>query len=406
MMIPSLLPQKPEDPSHHTTVRIGVGIYGASDEAIKSNMGGKFPDVRLYDKRGDYIGRNKGNFPHLDTGGFKEVTIPHEKGTDGRQAEYIALSSSSDDALCINYVTTTWPDGSSMGFLGDVGSMCGANWYYSDVIVTNYDSSTSEAPQVLNRTSNCMWIDRDHTNGIPHAGFSFHVVDFSSSTDKDNDGRAKQYHDDKDTMCTSAPRFKMYEQMDKETDIAIFWPALEYTDDNADADLEKVKNNPGKVISKRKRDVVMRDEGIPEDDPNNQDKRQEAIPEDDPNNQDKRDEPIPEDDPNNQDKRSTIRRRSPKVAGTVVKSSIDQHNASQLCKAPNSYGPDFVSLVEGVFCDMDKKEVWPLCSGTQPYACFDVAKNEMRAAPHGRRSLNGRDIPHKAYDLELNWGSK
>jgi hypothetical protein len=132
-MVANAIPPKPDDPSHHTTVRIAAGIYGLPDEVDKASTAGNFPDVRLFDKRGEFIGRNK-DFPHVDAGGFKEVYIEHEQKMDGRQSEYLAISAAGDDAICINYVTITWPDGTSWGFLGDVGTMCGARWYYSDTV--------------------------------------------------------------------------------------------------------------------------------------------------------------------------------------------------------------------------------------------------------------------------------
>ncbi|KAL7941110.1 hypothetical protein V8C42DRAFT_348974 [Trichoderma barbatum] len=54
----------------------------------------------------------------------------------------------------------------------------------------------------------------------------------------------------------------------------------------------------------------------------------------------------------------------------LVISSIESHNATQLCLSETSRGPDFVSTAEGVFCDMATRELMPLCSQGIEENCF------------------------------------
>lgn len=56
---------------------------------------------------------------------------------------------------------------------------------------------------------------------------------------------------------------------------------------------------------------------------------------------------------------------------SIVGSHDEMHSASELCEDPMAWGPDFVSFHEGVFCDMKKKEVWPLCDAEITKNCFD-----------------------------------
>lgn len=56
---------------------------------------------------------------------------------------------------------------------------------------------------------------------------------------------------------------------------------------------------------------------------------------------------------------------------SIVGSHDEMHSASELCKDPMAWGPDFVSFHERVFCDMRKKEVWPLCDMEITNNCFD-----------------------------------
>lgn len=46
----------------------------------------------------------------------------------------------------------------------------------------------------------------------------------------------------------------------------------------------------------------------------------------------------------------------------LVASAHEQHSAREVCGSGTSRGPDFVSLKEGFFCDMETKTLWPLCA--------------------------------------------
>jgi len=48
-----------------------------------------------------------------------------------------------------------------------------------------------------------------------------------------------------------------------------------------------------------------------------------------------------------------------------------EHGAGELCASSTSYGPDFVSFADGVFCDMKEKKPWPLCGGSVTRKCYD-----------------------------------
>lgn len=47
----------------------------------------------------------------------------------------------------------------------------------------------------------------------------------------------------------------------------------------------------------------------------------------------------------------------------LVVSEHASHSAVQVCESDSSWGPDFVSISEGVFCDMCKRQYYPLCDG-------------------------------------------
>ncbi|KAI0007999.1 hypothetical protein F4779DRAFT_467554 [Xylariaceae sp. FL0662B] len=56
----------------------------------------------------------------------------------------------------------------------------------------------------------------------------------------------------------------------------------------------------------------------------------------------------------------------------LVVSQREFHNATKLCEKPNSRGPDFVSLVEGVYCNMETRETLRLCDSETQLNCFNL----------------------------------
>ena len=65
------------------------------------------------------------------------------------------------------------------------------------------------------------------------------------------------------------------------------------------------------------------------------------------------------------------RKRSTKLANTIVGSHDEAHSAIKLCQSETSHGSDFVSFAEGVFCDMETKTAWPLCEERVKDECYD-----------------------------------
>ncbi|KAF2460329.1 hypothetical protein BDY21DRAFT_162032 [Lineolata rhizophorae] len=76
------------------------------------------------------------------------------------------------------------------------------------------------------------------------------------------------------------------------------------------------------------------------------------------------------------------RRRSagagPPLAGRAVNdtrlvvSGSTQHMAADVCAGENTFGPDYISLADGMYCDMSTREVMPLCTDDLVDDCFDL----------------------------------
>ena len=71
--------------------------------------------------------------------------------------------------------------------------------------------------------------------------------------------------------------------------------------------------------------------------------------------------------------------RSRKSAERLIIGSSHHHSAMELCESPTSRGSDFVSMAEGMFCDMETKTLYSLCRGNVNTECFDAGSHELKS---------------------------
>jgi hypothetical protein len=76
----------------------------------------------------------------------------------------------------------------------------------------------------------------------------------------------------------------------------------------------------------------------------------------------------------------------------IIGSHNIRHNSTALCSDPLSYGPDFVSFHEGVYCDMTTRSTWPLCSASIGYECYDWETHTLKYLKLRKRSLGYTDV--------------
>jgi hypothetical protein len=84
------------------------------------------------------------------------------------------------------------------------------------------------------------------------------------------------------------------------------------------------------------------------------------------------------------------RRRNQRSAEQLIVNSRPQQSAITLCNSPTSRGSDFASTDEGLFCDMNTKILYPICSDSVTDSCFDLAAENpylREAGGHERRAL-------------------
>ena len=110
-----------------------------------------------------------------------------------------------------------------------------------------------------------------------------------------------------------------------------------------------------------------------------------------------------------EERRSVVRRRRrPRSDDAplprLIKSALATHRASDLCKSATSHGPDFVSLAESLFCDMDTRILWPLCKGGEDAECFDNEAHDLRLARRRGKRDGAVLAGAKSYRNVTRWG--
>jgi hypothetical protein len=294
-----------------------VGIGGITNGS-KARTDGSIPHLTFWDDNGarisQYKGEGKGHWSAEQE--YAKVVSNDQTVPKGQQAqpEYISVVVSEKDSLCITYVYATG-NGAQYAWYGDSGFTCGADWYPSDWKV---------GPGV--HTPKCVWIDANHTNKLRYKGFSLHLPDFGGEQ-----GKVDEYNKTLDTLCKSDARMKFWENILPDDIIPFFHPPLVYNDDGSDVDPNKVTNKS----KPHKRSSVGA---------------------------------------SRLSKRNGTSLLHP---GHLVISHLESHSAKEVCESETSMGPDFVSTIEGVFCDMEQKEWWYLCSSEIADGFFDLGTQSM-----------------------------
>lgn len=91
------------------------------------------------------------------------------------------------------------------------------------------------------------------------------------------------------------------------------------------------------------------------------------------------------------------RERSSKSASELVVNSRPDQSAIELCNSPTSRGSDFVSIDEGLFCDMETKALYPLCSSEVKSQCFDLEHERLQMIKRSKPGIQAREAPFKPY---------
>jgi hypothetical protein len=303
---------------------------------------------------GNRIGQyHPGGKDKIKGGDVKSITIDHTQTvTKNSQADpyYVMVSQLSDDAICVAGVMVSNMKISG-AFFGDTGYKCGQSWFASD----NKIGSDFWKPR-------CVWLDANHDNNINARALSFHLNDMQPNQDK-----MEQYYDNIDTLCKSTPRFSFWGNLLPDGIVPFFKPKLQYKDDNgADVDISKVLDDPKHPYDKS---VYL-----------------------------------------NQGESKTRSVKTPRTSrganhdpSHLIISDQDT-DVREICDHPNSYGWDIVSTKQGVFCDMEHKQLYPLCNANITTNCFSLDASTLVGA---RKAMRDEDVAKlrfgRSYNTTAHW---
>lgn len=114
--------------------------------------------------------------------------------------------------------------------MGDIPYLCGMPWAYGDNPIGGSDKVT--------HVPKCFWLDGDGSDSSSRA-VSIHLPDFLGTDDK-----LAQYRENRETMCSSTPRFAWWSNLKPHSWIPFFKPPLEYQIDSASKFLTPPKFHP------------------------------------------------------------------------------------------------------------------------------------------------------------------
>ena len=350
--VPLAFIQKPPDPNRQTSVAIGVG------------SGGSVPHVAFWDEGGGRISQYKGDANgHICKGETFQTTVDnYQNGKQPASPDYISVVMQENDAICLAAVSVSG-NGQQWTWTGDMAYTCRAQW-----------SESSYVFQGSNVPIRCAWLDADHTNGIIAKGMSLHIRDFTADR-----GIVAQYSNNTDRLCKNTARMTFWPEIVPDSLVQIFHPAMQYTrntnEENPDPnapDLSGSLKNP--------------DQGI--------DRGNKAYPD----GTDLKGWSIDKKKRHVRDTKKSKRGIRQILSETLVVSHFPRHSAKEMCEDPMALSSDFVSVPEGLFCDMTNRKLWPVCTPTLEKNCFDVPNKSLKVDGPLKREES------KEYKKQEEWG--
>lgn len=282
------------------------------------------------------------------------------------------------DPICISAIEIAWIDKYPQTdiILGDIGAYCGMPWYQSRTGIVNYthpvkcmwmDGSSKTWPDLKPGDPDTdIWgngTEGDHTN--PPVAISFNIQDFTQLTP--NPSTAKQRNKHPENMCGHPARFKVWwhdHEVTPRIKIPIYtqhprkW-AGEWTD------REDFLSQNWTLSAPSHQDLYHHD------------KRGEATSAD------------------------AKRRRTAHQQWRDSTLVMDEASARELCESETSWGADWFSYEEQLFCEMATKTLLPACTCDRDTECFDADIHKVRHKRCAGDRLCGRqtiDIKPKSYE--------
>jgi hypothetical protein len=419
-MVPDLFKGAPPGPQ--TRINVMAGLPKLSQEQQQNQQtreqayqdmsyGGCAPDVSLFNTNGDRVGfyrnicNNDKEGDHINQNNIKDLWADYTTKGNTEKAEYITVSASGIDAICISAITVSFPNaGDTYAFLpGEVAAVCkdhnpkyDFHWSESEATIQFADPKTGTSAIARPK---CLWIDKADKQGAKatkYQGFQVHLIDFKL----DNSTWAA-WEKDPTHMCDSMARFGGYETLNVMMCPQIFSPGPQAGEmlplnEISGCLPSAVPDKDGKVYSDpcdypylsqqdRYNILSMYKYSCPTDHKHDwfwdcpPDKKNGCGKPREPtkpiiNLKDRRRAELPMNDGYPSADHPLQRR----FAGKLVKSRDITQSAVRVCNSKGSVGPDFFSEHEQMFCDMNNRQLYTACRDHEELDCFDPVYNETR----------------------------
>lgn len=225
------------------------------------------------------------------------------------------------------------------------------------------------------------------------------------------EARKKQLEDDPALMCKSKPRFTMWDEIVSQNSIPYFLLSLKMEggpDSEKDILTAFNKNSDQDLWSDSDTGVIKGQVGVGGVRSNDGDPCSASRDDCHPSG------PSAEEDlalnkPVDPTRRMGKLRRRQGLGARIMPDDLNisphpYHSARKLCEDAFSEGPDFVSLAEGLYCDMstldNRKQLYPLCSEAAVTNCFDMDTYIIRGGD-GSENISEVAIPSSTVSAGL-----
>lgn len=395
-------------PQTRINVLVGMPLITEEQFPDKKNIyatqsyGGCAPDISLFNPNGDRVGyylndecKNK-----IDQNNPKDLMAKYIKKGGTEVAEYLTVAAAGIDAICISAIAVTFPASTeTYAFLpGEVAAICRDysdrheyHWSESATVIQFRNPDTGSTNDARPK---CLWIDKPDNDGVRatrYQGFQVHLPDFKRDNSTYKLWQENPYH-----MCDSLARFGPYDALSVMTCPQVFVPAplageslplpevsaclpdgLPAPDGKvyprpcsdprlADTDKYTILSMYGQACpnldTKKPKPTVCRRNACR--------KRQEGS------------------FSTEQGFPSPYHPLQKRFAGKLVKSRDITQSAVRVCESKGSVGPDFYSEHEQMFCDMNRRKLYPMCTSDADVECFDTFYNETRPGLFEKREID------------------
>lgn len=357
--------------SFNNMVNIGVGMYEGGDQ---DNFGGDGIKVSGFTPEGTFVGAGK--MPSMDQGQTYATPLdPSGSSVGSAQAWQLTLTSGGSNAVCVQFVELAWQNSVISGFDGSWGKTCGQDWYFSESTWGMTSDNKAYRPE-------CFWMDKGSTSSKQHPleemWADMEAVISGASVSGSNSSTA--------TYCNQQIMKFSSSTVDKKSN-------------QVPAGLNKDATGSDAPPSKRSRIERYLPRAAPSAMPqpySNGTSTNITIPASGNGTFISANMTIP----------AAGNGTFISANGTqtqLVVSDIESHSAKELCTHPRSRGPDFVSKMENLFCDMTSRKTYPLCTDTQAKDCFSIDTAGKKMMKRGEDGTSAADQVHRDYHFVQHW---